>query len=139
MIVVDTNVLSAIMRPDREPEVVAWFDRQAENALFLTAITVFEVRSGILRLAEGARRRDLAARLAILFSEIFRDRILPFDTAAAEAAAALEERRRSAGHVVDVHDGFIAGIALSRGAAIATRNTRHFADCGAPVIDPWAA
>ena len=139
MIVVDTNVLAAIMRPDREPAVVAWFDRQWLTDLHLTAITVFEARSGVLRLPEGQRRRDLAARLSILFSEIFRDRILGFDGAAAEAAAELSERRRGVGHVVDVHDTFIAGIALSRGAAIATRNTRHFVDCGAPLLDPWVA
>ncbi len=137
MIVVDTNVLSAIMRPQRETAVVVWFDAQQEADLFLTAVTVFEVRAGLLRLPDGARRHDLEARLSILFTDLFRGRILPFDTAAAEATTALAERRRRDGHVVDVHDGFIAGVAIAHGASIATRNTRHFADCGVPVIDPW--
>ena len=139
MIVLDTNVLSAIMRPDREPRIVAWFDRQPADGVHLTAITVFEIRAGILRLDDGARRRDLAARLSILFEEIFRDRILPFDAAAAEAAATLAERRRRSGHTVDVHDGFIAGIAISRGATLATRNQRHFDDCDIPLVDPWVS
>lgn len=139
MILLDTNVLSALMRPDREAGVVAWLDRQRESDLHLTAITVIEARAGVVRLPDGARRRDLGARLAILFEELFRDRILPFDAAAATAAAELGERRRRAGRTVDVHDGFIAGIAISRGATIATRNLRHFADCEIPVIDPWAA
>ena len=137
MIVLDTNVLSAIMRPDREPGIIAWFDRLPAGGTYLTSITVFEVRAGVLRLDDGARRRDLAMRLSILFEEIFRDRILPFDAAAAEAAAALAERRRQSGHTVDVHDGFIAGIVLSRGATLATRNRRHFDDCGIRLVDPW--
>lgn len=138
MIVVDTHVRAAIMRPDHEPKVVAWFDRQRVDDLHLTTITVFEVWSGVHRLPDGARKTALSERLAQLFGELFRGRILPFDTAAATAAAELGERRRRAGHVVDVHDGFIAGVALSRGAAVATRNLRHFIDSGAPVIDPWA-
>jgi hypothetical protein len=137
LIVLDTNVLSALMRKAPEAPVVAWLDRQPAESVWITSITLFEARLGLALLPKGRRQRTLEAAFASLLEEDLENRVLDFDGAAATAAASLAAERRKAGRPVDMRDTQIAGIALARRATLATRNVRHFADLKVPVIDPW--
>ncbi len=139
MIVLDTNVVSAVMRAAPDRAVVAWLDRQPASSVWTTSITVFEIRFGIELLAGGRRRDVLEAAFERALREDFEGRIAPFDAAAASASGRLAARRRQGGTTVDLRDTQIAGIVLARGGTLATRNLRHFADIDAQVIDPWAA
>ena len=139
MIILDTNVLSALMRQVPEPAVVDWLDRQSADAVWIASVTLFEARFGLAVLPKGKRRQALEAAFARLLSEDLEDRVLAFDTAAAAEAASLAADRQKAGRPVDFRDTQIAGIALSRRATIATRNARHFHDLRIPVVDPWQA
>ena len=139
MIILDTNVLSALMRQAPELPVVHWLDRQQADSVWITSVTQFEVRLGLAVLTKGKRRRALEAAFARLLSEDLEDRVLAFDGAAATDAAFLAAERKKAGRPVDFRDTQIAGIALSRRATLATRNTRHFHDLRVPVVDPWQA
>lgn len=138
MIVLDTNVLSALMRREPEPAVVSWLDSQASESVWTTAITVFEIRFGLELLAPGRRRRQLEDAFNRAVDEDFQGRILPFDQEAARAAASRAAERRAAGKPVDFRDIEIAGIVSARRATLATRNLRHFQDLGIGVVDPWA-
>jgi predicted nucleic acid-binding protein len=137
VIVLDTNVLSALMRRDVEPVVVTWLDSQPPESIWTTALTVFEVRFGLEVLAHGRRRRRLEDAFGKILGEDLDGRVLPFDQAAAEVAAAMSARQRRAGRPVEVRDVQIAGIAAARKASLATRNSRHFDDLGIALIDPW--
>ena len=139
MILLDTNVLSALMRDPPDAAVITWLDRQDPARIWTTAVTVFEVRFGLARMAEGRNRAALEAAFEGLLRDDLAGRVALLDRAAAEAAGALAARRETAGRTVDVRDTLIAGIALARRAVVATRNVRHYADLGAGVIDPWAA
>lgn len=139
MTILDTNVLSALMRTAPDPQVVAWLDRQAPESLWITSITVFEARFGLALLASGRRRRALERAFALLVEEDLENRVLDFDVAAATAAAGLAALRRQSGRPVEMRDTQIAGIAIARRATLATRNVRHFADLALPVVDPWEA
>jgi predicted nucleic acid-binding protein len=139
MIVIDTDVLSGLMRPGPDAAVVNWLDRQARTSVWTTAITVFEVRFGIALLPSGSRRAGLEAAFERIVVEMIEDRIVPFDTTAAEATAALMAERRRSGRTGELRDGMIAGIVIARHATLATRNTRHFADLPVSVVDPWTA
>ena len=138
MIILDTNVLSALMRDEPDAAVVTWLDTQPTESVWTTAITVFEVRTG-LELLDPSRRRD---RLESAFEQVLMvdldDRVLAFDTAAADAASALVAAAQRAGRSLEFRDSQIAGIALARKATLATRNVRHFKDLGVRVVDPWA-
>lgn len=136
MIILDTNVLSAVMRRDADPAVVAWLDRQPSESLWITTITVFEIRFGQELLPDSRKRQALEKAFAQALEEDFQRRILPFDFRAAEEAAMLAARRRNAGQTVEFRDTQIAGIALARQAALATRNVRHFQDVPVTIIDP---
>ena len=138
MIILDTNVLSALMRPAPEPAVVAWLDTQPGQSVWITSITLFESRFGLALLPKGRRQQTMVAAFARLVGEDLEGRVLNFDSAAAVEAAALAAERRRAGRPVDIRDTQIAGIALARRATVATRNVRHFQDLKVPVIDPWA-
>jgi len=138
LILLDTNVLSAIMRDPPDATVVHWLDRQAEHDLWTTSVNVFEVRFGLARMAEGTKRRTLEEAFEGLLRDDLAGRVLALDRIAAEAAAKLAAGRAAAGRTVDVRDTLIGGIALARRAAVATRNTRHFQDLDTGVIDPWA-
>jgi predicted nucleic acid-binding protein len=138
LIVLDTNVLSALMREAPVSRVVEWLDAQPGDSIWVTSITVFETRFGIGVLPRGKRRLALEAAFESLLTIDIGNRVLDFDAAAANESAVLAERRRRAGRVVDMRDTQIAGIVLSRRAAIATRNVEHFADSGAEVLNPWA-
>lgn len=137
MIILDTNVLSAVMRKDADEAVVAWLDRQPLRSLWITSVTVFEIRFGIELLEDGKRRRGLEEAFERTLKEEFQDHILSFDEEAAEAAAQLAARRRRLGQPVEWRDTQIAGIVLARRAALATRNTRHFQDLDVTIVDPW--
>lgn len=139
MIILDTNVLSALMRTVPEAAVVAWLDRQPAASIWITSITVFEARFGIAQLPRGRRRQALDAALDRLVDDDLDRRVLDFDRAAAAQAAALAAARRSAGRTVDIRDTLIAGIALARQATLATRNLKHFHGLNVPVVDPWTA
>ena len=137
MIILDTNVLSALMRKAPDPAVVAWLDRQPPESVWITSVTLFESRLGLALLPKGRRQQVLEATFARLLEEDLENRVLDFDSAAAIEAAALAAWRQKAGRTVDVRDTQIAGIALARRATLATRNVRHFQDLKIPVVDPW--
>jgi predicted nucleic acid-binding protein len=137
MIVLDTNVLSALMRQIPEAPVVAWLDRQPAESVWITSITLFEARFGLALLPKGRRRQTLEAAFARLLEDDLENRVLDFDGAAATEAALLAAQRQKTGRPVDMRDTQIAGIALARHATLATRNVRHFKDLNVPVVDPW--
>ncbi len=140
MIVLDTNVVSEIMKPaaSRSERVFAWLQSYALGDVFTSAITLGEVLAGIAMLPEGKRRSALQEALAKMVATVFRQRILPFDEAAASAFADIMAVRRRKGLTFEALDVQIAGIAKSRGMAVATRNAIDFEDCGIDVIDPWS-
>lgn len=137
MIILDTNVLSALMRKTPEAPVVAWLDGQPAESVWITSITLFEARLGLALLPNGRRRKALEAAFARLLDEDLENRVLDFDRAAATEAASLAAGRQKAGRPVDMRDTQIAGIALARRATLATRNLRHFQGLKVPVVDPW--
>jgi predicted nucleic acid-binding protein len=137
VIILDTNVLSALMRKVPEAPVVAWLDRQPPESIWITSITLFEAHFGLALLPKGRRRQTLEEAFARLLAEDLDNHVLDFDTAAALEAAALAADRQRAGLPVDMRDTLIAGIALARRATLATRNVRHFRDLTVPVVDPW--
>lgn len=137
MIILDTNVLSALMRDAPEKVVVDWLDAQATESVWVTSITIFESRLGLALLPRGKRRRTLEESFDRLLAEDLGERVLPFDAEAAAQAALVGAARQRAGRPVDVRDTQIAGIAVSRRATLATRNLRHFDDLPTPVVSPW--
>jgi hypothetical protein len=139
VIILDTNVLSALMRQAPEAPVVAWLDGQPAESVWITSVTLFETRLGLALLPKGRRRQALEDAFAQLLAEDLEDRVLDFDSAAASEAATLAAERQKSGRPVDLRDTQIAGIALARRATLATRNVRHFRDLRVPVVDPWLA
>lgn len=137
MILLDTNVISAVMQRRTEPAVLAWLDAQAADSLWISAVTLFEANFGIAAMPDGRRKAGLQQAFEALVAEDLGNRVAAFDVAAAECAARLSAQRKRQGTPVDIRDTFIAGIALSHGATIATRNVRHFEDLTVSVIDPW--
>jgi predicted nucleic acid-binding protein len=139
VIILDTNVLSALMRKLPDAAVVGWLDQQPPESVWITSVTLFEARLGLALLPDGKRRAGLVSAFARLLEEDLENRVLDFDTGAALEAAELTAQRQRAGRSVDIRDTQIAGIALARHATLATRNARHFADLKLNVIDPWQA
>jgi predicted nucleic acid-binding protein len=139
VIILDTNVLSALMRTVPEAPVVAWLDRQPAESVWITSITLFEAYFGLALLPSGRRRQTLEAAFARLLNEDLEKRVLDFDSAAATEAASLAAARQKNGRQVDMRDTQIAGIALARRATLATRNVRHFTDLKILLVDPWTA
>ena len=137
MIILDTNVLSALMRIAPEAQIVRWLDQQPAESIWITAITLFETRLGLALLPRGRRRQLLELAFDRLLEEDLEKRVLDFDSAAATEAAALAAARQRAGRTVDMRDTQIAGIVIARRATLATRNVRHFQDLSVTVIDPW--
>ena len=126
MIILDTNVLSALMRTVPDAHVVAWLDRQPAESVWITSITLFEAYLGLALLPSGRRRRTLEAAFARLLQEDLENRVLDFDSAAATEAASLAAARQKNGRPVDLRDTQIAGIALSRRATLATQTSGIF-------------
>jgi len=139
MIILDTNVLSALMRTAPDVVVVNWLDRQPADSIWVTSITVFETRFGLALLPRGRKRIGLERAFDRVLIEDLANRILDFDSAAATVAAKLAADRQRAGRVADFRDTLIAGIAQARRATLATRNIRHFEGLDVPVVDPWSA
>jgi len=136
VIIVDTNVVSELMRPSPSPRVRDWVSAQAPGELCTTAITVAEVRYGLERLADGRRKQSLLSAAGEVFAA-FSDYIQPFDADAAIWYATIVARRDRLGLPIDGFDAQIAAICRTRGAALATRNAKDFRETGTDVIDPW--
>jgi len=139
MILLDTNVLSALMREQPDVEVIQWLDRQPRTSVWTTAITVFEIRFGLQSMAAGKRRAALIAAFDHLVANLIQERIAHFDNAAAQAAADLMAERQKQRRSGELRDTMIAGIVLATHATLATRNTKHFEDIAAYVVNPWGA
>ena len=138
MIVLDTNVFSELMQVVPELKVIAWLDRQPRTSVWTTSITVFEIRFGLQIMASGKRRTALLQSFESLLGRI-EHRVASFDHAAANHAADLMASRQNAGRPGDLRDTMIAAIVVAQQAAIATRNTAHFRDISATVLNPWDA
>ena len=137
MIILDTNVLSALMRQTPEPRIVTWLDRQPRTSVWITAVTLLEIRFGLQIIAAGKRRDALMQSFDRLLDKID-NRIAGFDDAAAQQASELLAARHRRGLPGGLRDTMIAGIVLARHATLVTRNTAHFAGVS-PIIDPWSA
>lgn len=137
MIILDTNVLSALMRTRPDAEVTAWLDQQPAQSVWITVVTVFEACFGIALLAPGRRRQQIESTFTKVLREDLEGRLLDFDEASAEKASALAAERQRAGRPVDFRDTQIAGIALARHGTLATRNTKHFEDLSVSLVNPW--
>jgi predicted nucleic acid-binding protein len=137
MMILDTNVLSALMQQQPDAAVADWLDREPAGSIWITSITLFEARYGLKLLAHGQRRTLLEQRFDELVQLDLANRIAVFDARAAAQAAQLAAERRTRGRPVDIRDTFIAGIAIAHGAALATRNVKHFEDLPTPVVNPW--
>ena len=139
MIILDTNVLSELMRPHPSPRVTAWVGKQPVGELCTTSITEAEILFGIELLAKGKRQEQLLAAADAMFTEDLAGRIHSFDSDAARAFAKIAARRRGLGRPINHADGQIAAIAQVRTAKLASRNVSDFQDCGIDVVDPWTA
>ena len=142
MFILDTNVVSELMRPAPDPAIASWVAERATSSLFLTAVTEAELRFGLAVMPPGKRRDGLAAGLERMLETGFANRILPFDSAAARAYAGIAAARRRRGRLgrpAGQADCQIAAIARSRGIAVATRNVRDFEEMGIDVFNPWDA
>lgn len=139
MILLDTNVVSEPLRQAPEPRVIAWIDAQPLETLFLSAITVAELRAGVALLPAGKRRTALQESLEKRVLPLFAGRVLPFDLACTKSYAQLTAKARASGAAIAPADGYIAAIAAANGFLVATRDTQPFEVAGTAVINPWQA
>ena len=137
MIVLDTNVVSALMRPSPVPIVIDWVNRQTLSSLYVSTVSEAELRYGVEILPPGVRREDLLGEIEDMLLEDFSGRILSFDRDAAFLYAVIAASRRASGRPISQADCQIAAIARSRGASVATRDVSGFQGCGIDVINPW--
>ena len=139
MILLDTNVLSELMRPTADSHVVRWLDARPAGEVWISAVTIAEIRLGILRLPAGKRKSLLLDLAEQMFKEDFHDRCLPFDCEAAFEYAVIVDQRNRQGHPISVEDAQIAAIARTAELALTTRNTKDFSDIeGLTLLNPWA-
>jgi len=138
MIVLDTNVLSALMRQTPDKNVIVWLDKQPRTSIWTTAVTILEIRFGLQVMPLGKRRSLLIREFETVLDKIGY-RVAPFDAAAAQQAGDLMASRQKKGRPGDLRDTMIAGIVLARHATLATRNITHYEDLSVPVINPWLA
>lgn len=138
MIILDTNVLSALMRQTPDKNVIVWLDRQPRTSVWTTSVTILEVRFGLQIMPLGKRRSLLIQAFEGVLDKIG-NRVAPFDAAAAQHAGDLMASRQRRGRPDELRDTMIAGIVLAHHATLATRNITHFEDLSAPVINPWLA
>ncbi len=137
MIVLDTNVLSEIMRAKPDPAVLAWLDAQPPDDLWLNSVAAAELLFGVARLPEGAPKQQLALAVSAMLEQDFAGQILSFDLNAASVYAVILAERERIGQTMAMADAQIAAICLSRDATLATRNTRHFEGLGLALMNPW--
>lgn len=137
MIVLDTNVISEMMRPVPDPGVTAWLAAQEPFYLATTTITIAEIQRGISRLPSGRRRKSLEERFSAFIEDAFPGRLLAFEKEAAYACGEVSAARERKGLHADVVDMMIAGIVKIAEATLATRNTRDFETCGIALANPW--
>jgi toxin FitB len=137
MLVLDTNVLSALMQKAPDKRVIDWLDGQPAESTWVTSVTIFEANFGIALLPKGRRKQALEAAFEQLLTEDLGNRVLDFDLLAAQIAARLAAERQRRGRPVDLRDTQIAGIVLARRATLVTRNTKHFNDLDVQLINPW--
>jgi len=138
MMILDSNVISALMRPDPDRTVLKWFDRQPRSSIWTTSVSVFEIQLGLQLMPAGMRRSVLLAEVEF-FMEQIDHRVAPFDEAAAGHTADLMASRQRMGQPRDLRDTMIAGIVRAQHSSLATRNLSHFDDISASVVNPWAA
>ena len=138
MIILDTNVVSALMRNSPEPDVARWLDRQPPSSIWTTSITILEIQVGLRIMPAGKKQTFLSEGFEGLLNRI-QHRIAVFGEESARLAADLTAARQKKGRVGEVRDTLIAGIVLTHHARLVTRNTSHFDDIGATVINPWNA
>lgn len=138
MIILDTNVLSALMRQTPDKNVIVWLDKQPRTSVWTTSVTILEVRFGLQVMPLGKRRSLLIREFETVLDKIGY-RVAPFDAAAAQQAGDLMASRQKKGRTGDLRDTMIAGIVLAHHATLATRNITHFEDLSVPVINPWLA
>ncbi len=136
-LLIDTNVISEMMRQPPERAVQRWLDLQIETSTWITSVNILEVRAGILLLPVGKRRQLLGEAFDLFLSETIAGRILPFDLAAAESSAIFTSERIRRGFNKETRDTQIAGIVASRRATLATRNVRDFEDLDIRIVNPW--
>jgi hypothetical protein len=136
MIVLDTNVVSELMRVEPEPAVLSWLQKRSGDSLYTTTVTVAEIRYGIARLPDGRRRESLHQAANEIFAA-FPRQVLVFDLAAANAYADVVTVRENLGNPIDGFDAQIVAICRSQAATLATRNTKDFTDTGIPFVNPW--
>ena len=139
MIILDTNVVSELMRPAPSERVVEWTTSQPATSLYTTSITQAEILHGIMLMPAGRRRKALEAAAEAMFVEDFGGRILPFGSDAARPYARIAAERRRAGRPISQFDAQIAAIARATGAAVATRNVEDYDGCGVRIVNPWEA
>lgn len=137
MIILDTNVISEPLRAAPAPAVLSWLDRQTAETLFLTTISMAEIRYGVALLPPGRRREILHEAIETKIAMLFDGRVLPFDDPASKSYARLAAAAKSAGANVSTGDAFIAAIAAAHGFAVATRDESPFEAFGVPVVNPW--
>jgi predicted nucleic acid-binding protein len=136
MIIIDTNVVSELMRPEPDPGVASWVRARDRRELCMTAISLAEIRYGIARLPDGRRKQVLLGAADEIFSA-FADQILPVDAVAAEHYAVIASSRERAGKPIPGFDALIAAVCRSQGAMLATRNVSDFDGAGIEIINPW--
>jgi predicted nucleic acid-binding protein len=138
VIIIDTNVISEVLRPSPSDVVLRWLSAQQDTAVFTTTVTLAELLYGIEALPQGKRRDRLGSALERVFAEGLQHRVLAFDEDAAHAFPSIVITRQRSGRPIVPLDAMIASIAKSRGCAVATRNIRDFENCGVRVVNPWA-
>ncbi len=138
MIVLDTNIVSEVMRPVPNAQVLDWLDTQLAETLYITSITWAELTLGLERMPAGKRKNNLVESLKTIRSEIFGDRILPFDEAAVAHYGTLMAMTQKKGQILGIPDGQIAAIAFAQRLTVATRDIAPFVAAGLKVINPWA-
>ena len=137
MIIVDTNVVSELLRSSPQPEVLAWWNAQIPIDMYVTVITEAELRYGTAIMPSGRRLEQLQVRMEYMLTNFFDGRVLSFDIPAAREYARILAERRSIGRPRPQNDGMIAAIVRSNGGTVATRNVLDFTDCGIEIINPW--